>query len=57
MLRIAGQTTGPIGMKFFLDTYGWPGDVKGLKFKKKMKYCYSKVFFSIFFTGSSASHQ
>ena len=25
MLRIAGQTTGPIGLKFFVDTHGWPG--------------------------------
>ena len=23
MLRIAGQTTGPIGLKFFVDTHGW----------------------------------
>ena len=25
MLGIAGQTAGPIGLKFFVDTYGWPG--------------------------------
>ena len=24
MLRIAGQTAGPIGLNFFLDTHGWP---------------------------------
>ncbi len=29
MLRIAGQTAGPIGLTFFEDTHGWPGDVKG----------------------------
>ena len=29
MLRIAGQTAGPIGLKFFVDTHGWPGGVKG----------------------------
>ena len=27
MLRIAGQTVGPIGLKFFVDTHGWPGEV------------------------------
>ena len=27
--RIAGQTAGPIGLNFFVDTYGWPGDVMG----------------------------
>ena len=26
MLSIAGQTAGPIGLKFFVDT-GWPGGV------------------------------
>ena len=25
MLPIAGQTAGPIGLNFFLDTNGWPG--------------------------------
>ena len=25
MLRIAGQTNGPIGLKFFVDTHGWWG--------------------------------
>ena len=24
MLRIAGQTAGPIGLKCFVDTHGWP---------------------------------
>ena len=27
MLRIAGQTAGPIGLKFVVDTQGWPGGV------------------------------
>ena len=31
MLRLAGQTAGPIGLKFFVDTQGWPGSVKGYK--------------------------
>ena len=34
MLSIAGQTAGPIGLKFFVDTQGWPGGVR-LKNKKK----------------------
>ena len=25
MLSIAGQTAEPIGLKFFVDTHGWPG--------------------------------
>ena len=29
MLCIAGQTAGPIGLKFFVDTQGWPGGVIG----------------------------
>ena len=29
MLPIAGQTAGPNGLNFFVDTHGWPGDVKG----------------------------
>ena len=31
MLRIAGQTAGPIGLKFVVDIYGWPGGVIGYK--------------------------
>ena len=27
MLRTAGQTAGPYGRKFFVDTHGWPGGV------------------------------
>ena len=29
MLPIAGKTVGPNGLKFFVDTYGWPGGVIG----------------------------
>ena len=32
MLRIAGQTAGPIGLKFFVDTEGWLGGVIHKKF-------------------------
>ena len=36
MLRIAGQTAGPIGLKFVVDTQGWQGGVIGsTKFKNK----------------------
>jgi len=27
MLRIAGQTAEPIGVKFFVDTHGCPGEI------------------------------
>ena len=29
MLSIAGQTAGPIGLKLFMDTHGWPGGAEG----------------------------
>ena len=45
MLSIAGRTTGPILMKFFVDTHGLPGGVKGLK--------NLKIFFQNFFTGNA----
>ena len=38
MLRIAGQTAGPIGLNFFVDTHGWPGGCYSLK----------NVFFNLF---------
>ena len=31
MLPIGGQTAGPIGLKFFMDTHGWAGSVVGIK--------------------------
>ena len=40
MLPIAGQTAGPLVLKFFVDTQGWPGGVR-LKNKKKI----SSIFF------------
>ena len=43
MLRIAGQTAGPIGLKFFVDTHGCPPPV--LKVKNS-KICFlNKDFF------------
>ena len=41
MFPIAGQTAGPIGLNFFVDTHGWPGGDKGLK---------KSIFFSKFFS-------
>ena len=29
MFPLACQTAGPIGLKFFVDTHGWPGGVLG----------------------------
>ena len=40
MFPIAGQTAGPIGLKFFVDTHGWPGVI----YISKKKIC-SKIFF------------
>ena len=56
MVPIAGQTAGPIGLKFFVDTHGWPGGSK----KKFQIFFYRKFFFQIFFfpratSGPSAS--
>ena len=31
MLPIAGQSAGPDGLKFFVDTQGWLGSVLGYK--------------------------
>ena len=49
MLRIAGQTTGPIGLKFFVDTHGWPG----VLWPVKMEF-FSKIFFSNFVSAGNA---
>jgi len=38
MLSIVGQTAGPIGLKFFVDTHGWPMGAKGY-FKKIHGQC------------------
>ena len=51
MFPIAGQTAGPIGLKFFVDTFGWQGGVFGLnniRFKKK------NIFFKLFFFTGNA---
>ena len=40
MLPLAGQTAGPIGLIFFVDTQGWPGSVTGYKNSKFFKYIF-----------------
>ena len=40
MFPIAGQTAGPIGLNFFVDTHGWPG---GVLYFKKSKSIYFNV--------------
>ena len=45
MLCIAGQTAGPIGLKFFVDTHGWPG----VLYAKKMFCFFHNIFFLIYF--------
>ena len=42
MLRIAGQTAGPIGLKFFIDTHGWPGGVIN---EKKLNFSSQNFFY------------
>ena len=42
MSPIAGQTAGPNGLNFFVDTQGWPGS----KAKKIRNFLFSKFFFS-----------
>ena len=42
MSPIAGQTAGSIGLKFFVDTHGWPCGVLGLKkFEIFFRICFS----------------
>ena len=50
MLRIAGQTAGPIGLNFFVNTNGLPGGVRNSKFKKmKIFFTKTQIFKSIYF--------
>ena len=43
MLRMVGQTAGPIGLNFFVDTQGWPGGVNFF-----FKYIFQKYFSNFF---------
>ena len=47
MFPIAGQTAGPIGLEFFVDTHGWPGGDIGLK--NPNSFFFEIFFFSKFF--------
>ena len=45
MLFIAGQTAGPIGLKFFVDTHEWPGGV--------IFFCFQNLFSNLFSTDNA----
>ena len=45
MLPIAGQTAGPIGLIFFVDTQEWPGSVIGY-----INRNFFEIFLNIFFS-------
>ena len=51
MFPIAGQTAGPIGLKFFVDTHGWPGVSQA---KKIEIFFFPKLFFTRATPGPSA---
>ena len=46
MFPIAGQTAGPIGLKFFVDTHGWP---RVYRLKKSQNFFFQIFFFENFF--------
>ena len=55
MFPIAGQTAGPNGLTFFVDTHGWPTGVVGLKKIKFKNLKKIKFFFPRATPGLSAS--
>ena len=50
MLSIAGQTAGPIGLKYFVDTHMGG---RGVSKAKKLELLFSKFCFHFFFTGNA----
>ena len=56
MFPIAGQTAGPIGLTFFVDTHGWPGGDIGYQKIEKKNF---KIFFlqNLFFHGQRRALQ
>ena len=59
MFPIAGQTAGPTGLKFFVDTHGWPGGCYRLKkienkFFFVRNFFFQNFFFNIFFSTGNA---
>ena len=53
MLPIASQTAGPNGLKFFVDTHGYPVGVIGLK---HLKFFFISFFIKIFFSTGNTGH-
>ena len=54
MLPIAGQTAGPNGLNFFLDTHWWPWGVLGFKKSNfNFKFFFKTFFFKFFSTGNA----
>ena len=53
MLRIAGQTAGPIGLNFFVDTHGLPGALEAKNRKYFFKFV-KQYFFKNFFSTDNA---
>ena len=49
MLPIAGQTTGPNGLKFFVDTQGFQGVFR----LKKIRFFFKFFFQNFFYTGNA----
>ena len=56
MLQIAGQTAGLNGLKFFVDTHGWPRVHWAKKNDFFSQFFFSKFFFSLATSGSSANY-
>ena len=61
MLPIAGQTGGPIGLKFFVNIHGWPGG-GGYRLKKSNFFSHghwpmpdpsASIFFFLFYRSHS----
>ena len=46
-MSIAGQTAGPIGLKFCVDTYGWPGGVIDQKIDFFLHFFHGHLVFNI----------
>ena len=43
MSPIAGQTAGPNGLNFFVDTHGWPREFLGKKIEKNVLHYFFTV--------------
>ena len=54
MLRIAGQRAGPIGLKFVVDSHGWPRMLLAKKIEFFSKNIFKKISWAT--PGPSASN-